>query len=227
MYIWNKIAYFLEIYHSFYLQSKIKESKLATLLRKHTLLETKLRIFTMRTLLAILFTVNSFIALAEAQEYGLASVYSATFQGKRTASGELFNHNDFTAAHQKYPFGSYVRITRIDNGKWVIVRINDRGPFVNKRLTDLSKAAALKLGVTHEKEEIRVKLELVNNSRNAEISQAREKNISAISQPHSTSSSDKSNYNTKRVEESAVLKEYKYVPKNGAKNSKEKKNLKL
>ena len=180
----------------------------------------------MRTLLAIVFTVNSFIALAEAQEYGIASVYSATFQGKRTASGELFNHSNFTAAHQKYPFGSLVKVTRIDNGKWVIVRINDRGPFVNKRLTDLSQAAALKLGVNHEKEEINVKLELMNG-RNVEISQTREKNISAISQPHSASSSDKSNYNTKRVEESAVLKEYKYVPKNGAKNSKEKKNLKL
>ena len=181
----------------------------------------------MRTLLAILFTVNSFIALAEAQEFGLASVYSATFQGKRTASGELFNHNDFTAAHQKYPFGSLIKITRIDNGKWVIVRVNDRGPFVNRRLTDLSQAAALKLGVTHEKEEVRVKLELVNNTRNAEISQAREKTISAISQTRSAASSNKSEYSSKSVEERAVLKEYKYVPKNGTKSSKEKKNLKL
>ena len=181
----------------------------------------------MRTLLAILFTMNSFIALAEAQEYGLASVYSATFQGKRTASGELFNHNDFTAAHQRYPFGSYVRITRIDNGKWVIVRINDRGPFVNKRLTDLSKAAALKLGFMREKEEIRVKLELVNNSRNAEISQTRERNSSAVSEPHSTPLSNKTEYNDKRYEERAVLNEYRYIPKNAVKSDKQKKNLKL
>ncbi len=177
----------------------------------------------MRTLLAIVFTVNSFIALAEAQEYGLASVYSATFQGKRTASGELFNHDSFTAAHQKYPFGSLVKVTRIDNGKWVIVRINDRGPFVNKRLTDLSKAAALKLGVNKEKEEVRVKLELVSN-RGSEIGQSRD---NTSNQPHSTPSSEKADINSKRVEEHAVLKEYKYVPKNSTKSSVQKKNLKL
>ncbi len=178
----------------------------------------------MRTLLAILFTVNSFIALAEAQEYGLASVYSATFQGKRTASGELFNHNDFTAAHQKYPFGSWVKVTRIDNGRWVVVRINDRGPFVNRRLTDLSKAAALKLGVNKENEEVRVKLELVNN-RSGEIGQAKDKNSS--NEPRSTPSSEKADLNSKRVEEHAILKEYKYVPKNGTKPNVQKKNLKL
>ncbi len=179
----------------------------------------------MRTLLAIVFTVNSFIALAEAQEYGLASVYSATFQGKRTASGELFNHDSFTAAHQKYPFGSLVKVTRIDNGKWVIVRINDRGPFVNKRLTDLSKAAALKLGVLKEKEEVRVKLELVSN-RGSEIGQSRDNNTS--NQPRSTPSSEKLDINSnKRVEEHAVLKEYKYVPKKTAKSIVQKKNLKL
>lgn len=178
----------------------------------------------MRTLLAIVFTVNSFIALAEAQEYGLASVYSATFQGKRTASGELFNHDSFTAAHQKYPFGSLVKVTRIDNGKWVIVRINDRGPFVNKRLTDLSKAAALKLGVLKEKEEVQVKLELINQ-RGSEMGQARDNNSS--NQPRSTPSSEKADINSKRAEEHAVLKEYKYVPKNAARLKSQKKNLKL
>ncbi len=181
----------------------------------------------MRTLLAIVFTINSFIALAEAQEYGIASVYSATFQGKRTASGELFNHSNFTAAHQKYPFGSMVKVTRIDNGKWVIVRINDRGPFVNKRLTDLSKAAALKLGVNDEKEEINVKLELMSG-RNAEISQTQGKTGSTNStEPHSTPSSNKAEYYAKRMEQPAVLKSYKYVPKNTVQPPPQKKNLKL
>ena len=162
---------------------------------------------------------------AEAQEYGLASVYSATFQGKRTASGELFNHDSFTAAHQKYPFGSLVKVTRIDNGKWVIVRINDRGPFVNKRLTDLSKAAAIKLGVNKEKEEVLVKLELVSN-RGSEIGQTSDQNTS--NQPHSTPSSEKADIYSKRVEEhAAVLKEYKYIPKKITKSIPQKKNLKL
>lgn len=184
----------------------------------------------MRTLLAILFTINSFIVFAEAQEFGIASVYSATFQGKRTANGEIFNHNDFTAAHQKYPFGSLVRITRVDNGKWVVVRINDRGPFVSQRVTDLSKAAALRLGFNHEKEEVRVKLELVNN-RSGEIGQSKNKNanstpLSSNNHPISTPSSEKAEITTKSVRERAVIQEYKYAP--SSKNaSTQKKNLKL
>lgn len=185
----------------------------------------------MRTLLAILFTINSFIAFAEAQEYGLASVYSATFQGKRTASGEIFNHNDLTAAHQKFPFGSLVRVTRLDNGKSVVVRIIDRGPFVSQRVTDLSKAAAVRLGVNNEKEEVRVKLELLP-SRGGEMSQAREQNPTkdahnSNDQPHSTPSSAKAEINTKSVEQPAVLKEYKYVPSNGNRSTPvQKKSLK-
>ena len=185
----------------------------------------------MRTLLAIVLTLNSFIAVAEAQEYGLASVYSATFQGKRTASGEYFNHNDYTAAHQKFPFGSWVKVTRIDNGKWVVVRINDRGPYVSQRITDLSKAAALRLGISKDKEEIRVKLELVDNPGH-EIGQSKQKSRATDSptpdnQPHSTPSSEKAELNSKSVDQQAVLKEYKYVPKSGLKSAAvQKKNLK-
>jgi rare lipoprotein A len=164
----------------------------------------------------ILFTVNSFMAFAESQEYGLASVYSATFQGKRTASGEIFNHNDLTAAHQKHPFGSLVKVTRVDNGKSVVVRIIDRGPFVSQRVTEVSKAAAVRLGVVNEKEEVRVKIELVT-SHTSEVTQQKERSPSKDSQgsneqPHSMPSSTKAEINTKSVEQPAVLKEYKYVP---------------
>jgi rare lipoprotein A len=171
----------------------------------------------MRALIVILFTVHSFMAFAESQEYGLASVYAATFQGKRTASGEIFNHNVLTAAHQKYPFGTLVKVTRMDNGKSVIVRIIDRGPFVSQRVTELSKAAAIRLGVNNEKEEVRVKIE-VANSRNAELTQSKERNSSpretqnSNEQPRSTPSSAKAEVNVKGVEQQAVLKEYKYVP---------------
>ncbi|MBL7815881.1 MAG: septal ring lytic transglycosylase RlpA family protein [Saprospiraceae bacterium] len=179
----------------------------------------------MRTLLTILFTFCSILVFAEAQEHGLASVYSATFQGKRTASGELFNHNNYTAAHQKYPFGSYVKVTRVDNGKFVIVRINDRGPFVSRRVTDLSKAAAQKLGVMHEKEEIEVKLELMNHNAMSEISQSNNKD-SNNNLPASSHSSQKHEGAVKNNEEKAVLKEYKYTRTQPNRNANsQKKNL--
>lgn len=113
-----------------------------------------------------LVVLISFIAwtASAAQEFGLASVYSSKFQGSRTASGEIFNHNQLTAAHRRLPFGALVKITRTDNGKSVIVRINDRGPFVNERVTDLSKAAGAKLGISSD-DEVRVKVEEVNDAK--------------------------------------------------------------
>ncbi len=78
-------------------------------------------------------------------EIGLASWYSEGFHGKPTASGERYNHNDMTAAHPTLPMPTVVRVTRLDNGKSVIVRINDRGPFVEGRIIDLSRKAAQQL----------------------------------------------------------------------------------
>ena len=79
---------------------------------------------------------------------GLASWYGGQFQGRPTASGELFDTNQLTAAHRTLPFGTIVRVTRIDNGLEVEVRINDRGPFVDGRVIDLSFAAASALEMT-------------------------------------------------------------------------------
>jgi rare lipoprotein A len=76
---------------------------------------------------------------------GMASWYGGSFQGEKTASGEIFNTNskhDMTAAHKKLPFGTKVRVTNIHNGLSVVVRINDRGPFVRGRVIDVSHAAA-------------------------------------------------------------------------------------
>jgi rare lipoprotein A len=75
-------------------------------------------------------------------ESGLASVYASKFQGRRTASGEAYNSKALTAAHPSLPFGSLVRVTALGNGKTVVVRINDRGPFVEGRIIDISRAAA-------------------------------------------------------------------------------------
>ncbi|HYP30412.1 MAG TPA: septal ring lytic transglycosylase RlpA family protein [Burkholderiaceae bacterium] len=80
-------------------------------------------------------------------EKGLASWYGKKFHGRRTASGEAYNMYAMTAAHKTLPIPSYARVRNPSNGKEVIVRVNDRGPFVRGRVIDLSYTAALKLGV--------------------------------------------------------------------------------
>jgi rare lipoprotein A len=83
-------------------------------------------------------------------ETGLASWYGSRHHGKRTASGEVFNQNKFTAAHRTLPWGSLVKVTNLANGKTVEVRINDRGPFSKGRIIDLSRAAARSLGMVEQ-----------------------------------------------------------------------------
>jgi rare lipoprotein A len=73
---------------------------------------------------------------------GIASWYGGQFHGRTTASGERFDKNGLTAAHPSLPFGSKVRVTNRTNNASVVVRINDRGPFVGNRVIDLSRAAA-------------------------------------------------------------------------------------
>jgi rare lipoprotein A len=73
---------------------------------------------------------------------GVASWYGGEFHGKTTSSREIYDMNDLTAAHNTLPLGTYVMVTNLDNGKSVVVRINDRGPFVKNRVIDLSYAAA-------------------------------------------------------------------------------------
>ena len=80
-------------------------------------------------------------------ERGTASWYGTKFHGRLTSTREPYDMYQFTAAHKTLPLPSYARVTRIDTGKSVVVRINDRGPFVGTRLIDLSYAAAVKLGI--------------------------------------------------------------------------------
>lgn len=75
-------------------------------------------------------------------ERGIASWYGPGFDGKRTASGEVYDMEDLTAAHKRLPFGTHVQVENLDNGLRTEVRINDRGPFVDDRIIDLSRAAA-------------------------------------------------------------------------------------
>lgn len=77
---------------------------------------------------------------------GLASWYGPKFNGKPTASGEIFDKNDLTAAHKTLPLNSMVHVTNLENGRTLMVRVNDRGPFVDNRIIDLSEASAVALG---------------------------------------------------------------------------------
>ena len=97
--------------------------------------------------MCVIATVANGASLPPAQE-GLASVYSKEFNGKITASGERYNGNVYTAAHRTLPFGTVVKVTNLDNGKSVRVRINDRGPHVRGRIIDLSSSAAIALAMT-------------------------------------------------------------------------------
>ena len=78
-------------------------------------------------------------------DIGIASYYGEEFHGRKTASGEIFDMYRFSAAHRDYPLGTVVRVTNINNGKSLILKINDRGPFAKGRIIDLSYAAAKEL----------------------------------------------------------------------------------
>ena len=93
---------------------------------------------------------------------GLASWYGAKHHGKRTASGEIFNQTKFTAAHQSLPLGSIVKVTNLENGNFVELRINDRGPYQRGRIIDVSRAAATVLGMRRSGI-ARVRVELISS----------------------------------------------------------------
>jgi rare lipoprotein A len=99
-----------------------------------------------KTLLVLLATTM----LANALEYGKASFYSVkTNRGSITASGERLNDTKLTAAHRTLPFGTMVKVTNLSNGRYVFVRITDRGPFISGRVIDVSLAAATSLDFKH------------------------------------------------------------------------------
>lgn len=82
-------------------------------------------------------------------QYGTASYYSSNFNGQKTANGELFSQNKLTAAHNNVPLGTWVKVTNLKNKKAVTVRVTDRLHKRNRRLIDLSKAAARRIGIVN------------------------------------------------------------------------------
>ena len=88
-------------------------------------------------------------SVSKFKQTGLASWYGRQFHGRKTASGETFDMNGLTAAHRSLPFNCYVKVTNKTNGKSVVVKVNDRGPFHGNRVLDLSYGAAKQLGITN------------------------------------------------------------------------------
>jgi len=111
-------------------------------------------------LIAFLFT--GFSVLNE--EYGLAASYDDSFQGSETASKEKYDTKKMTGAHKTLPFGTLVKVTRLDNKQSVKVRINDRGPYLSNRIIEISRKAANQIGLDEGKV-TRVKIEVVGTAR--------------------------------------------------------------
>lgn len=87
------------------------------------------------------------VLLAQVYQSGIASWYGPGFAGRLSANGEIFDPNQLTAAHPTLPFNTIVRVTNVNNGRSVVVRINDRGPYIGNRIIDLSAAAADAIGI--------------------------------------------------------------------------------
>ncbi|MFC2103109.1 septal ring lytic transglycosylase RlpA family protein [Bacteroidota bacterium] len=101
-------------------------------------------------------------AKVEFQELGImnASWYGPRFHGRLTASGEIYDQNGFTAAHKNMPFGTMLKLTNESNNRSVVVRVNDRGPYIPGRQIDLSKRVAMELG-TYQKGVVKIKVEKI------------------------------------------------------------------
>jgi len=112
--------------------------------------------------LTLLVSVDVQARVAPGQsQTGVASYYHDRFQGRKTASGVRYNKNVLTAAHKTLPLGSKVKVTDTRSGRSVVVKINDRGPYVKGRVIDLSRAAAKEIGLT-KKGVAKVKVEVLS-----------------------------------------------------------------
>ena len=114
------------------------------------------------------------------QEIGTASWYGPGFHGNKTSNGERYNQKGFSAAHKNLPLPSYLKVTNLTNGKAVVVRVNDRGPFHGNRIIDLSEGAARAINMTGAGT-AKVKLELINVRPNGVIANLSSSNVSGTS----------------------------------------------
>ena len=98
-------------------------------------------------LASLLLTISFTFLLAQSQQKGKASFYAHKFHGRKTASGERLHQDSLTCAHRTYPFGTKLKVYNPANGRSVVVRVTDRGPYVRGRIIDLSWRAAKELGI--------------------------------------------------------------------------------
>ena len=121
----------------------------------------KLPIFLLIVLLIFACRTSGNNPSKKIKSMGFASYYHDSLHGKKTASGERYDRDKLTAAHKSLPFGTRIRVSRIDNGKSVNVRINDRGPFIEGRIVDLSRKAAKRIDLLREGI-TKVRIEVIN-----------------------------------------------------------------
>ena len=114
----------------------------------------------------LIFCIFLIITLIDASNsiYGKASWYGNKFQGKLMASGKKYNMYDYIAAHKTLPLGTLIKVTNLKNGKWVYVKIMDRGPYIEGRVLDLSYLAAKKIGLI-KSGVANVKIDIVKNTK--------------------------------------------------------------
>ncbi|MEZ4985517.1 MAG: septal ring lytic transglycosylase RlpA family protein [Saprospiraceae bacterium] len=106
-------------------------------------------------------------AFAQEEEYGLASYFSDDYNGRGTAYGMVYDKEEMTCAHKRHPAGTMLKVTRLDNNKFVVVKVIDKGPFIKGRVVDLSRKAAQMLGII-DMGDVQVKVELMKKSSTTE-----------------------------------------------------------
>jgi rare lipoprotein A len=116
------------------------------------------------TRIAVFFFSLLFCLPLSAQDYGLASYYADRYHGRKTAYGEIYDKNKMTCSHNKHPYGTMLRVTRLDNKRSVVVKVIDKGPYTKGRIVDLSRAAAEQLGIINDGV-VEVMVEVVGGAR--------------------------------------------------------------
>lgn len=166
-------------------------------------------------------------------ETGVASWYGPNFHGKKTANGEIFDQNELTAAHKTLPLPSIVRVTNLENGRSLIVRVNDRGPYAHKRIIDLSKRSAELLGFRSKGiTKVRVKVLEAESRQVASVAKSgrdtsgmevpmNRGNYKYASLNNSTSNVKNSNFHAKRIVSSPLASRQRIFVQTGAFSTRE------
>ena len=135
-------------------------------------------------LLTGIFTLTTTLAMGafaqdSREEFGKCGYYADALQGRKTSSGEIYDKSELTCAHKTLPFGTMIRVTRMDNKKSVVVKVNDRGPYLDGYVTDVSRKAAEALGLVRDGV-TRVKLEVVENKASTAVRPAEYSSTSRV-----------------------------------------------